>query len=563
MPDQSIILRTMAGDIRLQNNAAPKLQPGDKLTIDLPAGQPPRQAIIRPPSLNIPSAPPTLPPPVTTTPLPGQPAPPATRPPLPVPVPIPVTPEDGTIPNLPLPRIVVSPPPFPLGQTLRLTPVATPGLLPSISLPVPVAGQVSFPPITSLPTRPDVPQQPLQSLTPPPFSGVVVAEGIPLRTLAPSSLPPQLRLPPALTALLPPADPDTPQPAAPLTSRTLPTPSPFSGNVAQDMKVIATLPPLPTGVGFTDDTPLSLLRPGQQMAIVTGMTARQQPVLTMLTQTGRPVPNQPPMILHYPTQSMPVGTRVILGMPQAQALPPEMLAAAKQPLFLPSAWPAFTQVLLLAGASLSPLLERQFPRVGPSVQTAQMTGPAALLLSLMRGGTFNESFFMPDAAMHADMERQGVLKALQSILQDATQVQSKTLQDQDGQTWRPIPLPLLTDTGQMERAILYIPHQTREEQKKTEKSRDGKAVRFVLAARLSRMGDLQLEGLYRENGKTLDVQVASEHPFSDPARTHIAQVYARALTRSDLTGDIFFHLKNSHWRDFTDPQPAPAGSITA
>lgn len=552
LPDQSIILRTTAGDIRLQNNNAPKLQPGDKLVVELPAGQPPRLATLRPASPNLPPLPP-----IGTAPTPPQSGGPVTRPPVSIPIPI----EDGAFP-VPPPRGTVStalPPRLPLGQVLRLTPVPTPSLLPPPPVSIPVTARPTLPPpVLPSPQRADLP---LQIPTPPPFSGGVALEGVPVRPLS-AMLPPQLRLPPPLNSLLPPPDPETPQPTLPLTSRSLPAQVP--GHVAQDVKVMATLPPLPAGLGLPDETALTLLRPGQQLAVVTTLTARQQPVLTLLSPHGKPVAQQPPMILHYPTQSLPIGTRVILSAPQAQALPPVLLTPTPSflPNFSPGAWPAFTQILLLAGASLSPLLERQFPRVGATAQAAQFTGPATLLLSLMRGGTLDEGYFVP-AAQQGDMARQGVLKALQSILQDIAQTQSQSVQDQDGQSWRPMPLPILTDMGQVERAILYIPHHVPDGQKKADQKDKKKAVRFMLAARLSRMGDMQLEGLYREEAKALDLQVASEHPFSGPARTHIAQVYASALTRSDLSGEIFFHLKNSHWRDFSHAQAEPTGSITA
>ena len=109
--------------------------------------------------------------------------------------------------------------------------------------------------------------------------------------------------------------------------------------------------------------------------------------------------------------------------------------------------------------------------------------------------------------------------------------------------------------------MLYVP-QYQADGRQKESTRDSKAVRFVLAARLSHMGDMQLEGLYRTEGKALDVQVASEHPFSEAARTHIAQIYARALIRSDLSGALFFHLKNSHWRDFS-AERATADAVIA
>ncbi|MES2729269.1 MAG: hypothetical protein V4621_04115 [Pseudomonadota bacterium] len=576
LPDQSIILRTMAGDMRLQNNASPRLQPGDKMTIEVPAVQTPRQVIIRPTLPGIP-----VPPPGSSQTPPMPPAvPPGTTPPPPSGtgghVKLPpdmelMIPPRGTIPPVTLPVRL----PLPLAQTLRLTPVATPSLLPPAPpiTTISVMPRLTFPiaPVTLPPASTPL-QIPAPPLVPPPLLSAVLP--IPMQPALPRALP--------ITSI-PLSVPTLPTtnglPLFPLTPQT-PQPAPAFQDTAQDVKIIATLPPAPQGVpltfpattpmaamgnvprgnaamGLADDALMLTLplRPGQQWAIVTGLTARQQPVITLFRPDRQAVPT--PYILHYPTQSLPPGSRLIVTLPQAYNLPPSQLhAATPQPSspslrILPGSWPEFSQLLLLAGPSLSPILERQFPRVGGTAQAAQLTGPAGLLLALMRGGTLGETFFMPDDTGMNAATRQTLLKTIQTALQDIASTQSTVVKDQDGQSWRPIPLPLLNDQGMMDRVMLYIPRDLEDKRPADRDKNRKKALRFVLAARLSRMGDMQLEGLYRADAKTLDAQVISDHPFSGDARNHIARLYARALIRSDLSGDIFFHLKNAHWHDFT------------
>ena len=129
--DGSVRIRTDRGDIDIQVKGR-QPQVGAKIEIDIPAGNPPRAATIRPAPVPIPAAPlPQTPPPVTNIPLPQtpvtqQPVPPVqtTDPNTPEPklqtpqapqTPLPV--EDAFTP-VPLPKL----PPLQVGQTVQLVP---------------------------------------------------------------------------------------------------------------------------------------------------------------------------------------------------------------------------------------------------------------------------------------------------------------------------------------------------------------------------------------------------------------------------------------------------------
>lgn len=558
-PDQSVILRTNQGDIKIRDAGNPKLQPGDRISVELGAGNPPRSAALRgyqPVASSPPASTPHLPPqapavpgPATQGPQASSPKPAASYPAQGV-----VLPQAGESIDIPRPSA-----PLPLNQSLRLTPFsagAIPALIPGAQLPT---STVTLPLLQAAFSggvlTGGMQATPSGALPAPPL----IIAGDVLQMPAPQGFPLAGRGQMGLPSATMPALPVMPTGAGNLTTA-LPTPV-LLPQAAMDMKVLVPAGmnnPLGDNLGNT--VPLMFANntsPASQLAQVIGFTNRQQPILQLLrnhlSMAAQSTGHQNAFILHFPASQLTIGQVLQLSIPTGQGLSPDAMQLASTlknaAWWLPGAWDDLSQLLLNAPSAAAQMLENQLPKAGGP--TAQLTGPAALLLSLMQGGAGMDFLLGDDMALAALTARASGGR-MQQAASDMAQGNAQIVQDASGQNWRVMPLPLMIAQAQVDKIQLYVPAENDAEKRdRNARNRSGGAMRFVLAAQLSRMGHLQLEGLFQPDKKLLDVQVRSEHPFSTEARTHIGDIYRKALNRSDLTGEVFFQLKQTSWHEFT------------
>ncbi len=112
---------------------------------------------------------------------------------------------------------------------------------------------------------------------------------------------------------------------------------------------------------------------------------------------------------------------------------------------------------------------------------------------------------------------------------------TRTASEPVAQDWRPVPLPFYND-GQMQGMMLWY---RRDDSQKDEKDdTKERKTRFVFDLRLTRMGQVQLDGLAK--GQRIDLILRTTKPVSAPMRQDMRQKYLSALENASFTGELSF-----------------------
>lgn len=99
--------------------------------------------------------------------------------------------------------------------------------------------------------------------------------------------------------------------------------------------------------------------------------------------------------------------------------------------------------------------------------------------------------------------------------------------------WRHIAIPIISHQ-QIEKCNLYY----KEDDDTQNKEGKEKKIRFIFDINFSSIGNLQIDGLLF--GKRLDLILRSDDPISEASRQEIRKIYAGAINKNSLSGDIAF-----------------------
>lgn len=583
-PDGTIRIRISEGHIDVKIQTRTPLQPGTRLEVEIPAGNPPRQITIR----QVPAAPPAeatqtrpnsqpnkqpaapapqshaqVPPSSTTGPLPKiSPVPHAQAP-------VPPPNHEGSRPalvpllNTPTPNTPVSVPLDP-GTAVRLIPLPPPqarhifqllAAQPDTALTQTILDRVLQPQAPGRPTPPTkASESPLQTLKAALEPLLAVLKTLPaFAPGAASPIPEKVRSPfltPAQAAALLPGPPvlpaQTPAAApAPVPGKIPAFPASQDGATAApktpplDMRVIQVQPPapfVPQGTGTATLTAPQATMPippgsaGTAEARVLGFNPQNFPVLS-LAQPGQTSPQI--FTLQFSPANLQPGSRIsFMPLPAAAPIP--------QPAPIPSSWPALMtpglweglddlyQSLLQSAPQAAQALSRILPAPG---NPAQLTPAALMFVAAIRAGDVGMLFENKDIEA---LRRLGRLPQLARSTQE-TSTLSRLSAEPIAQDWRGMPIPLYWQ-GEIHKIALYWKHQ--DGSRGTDKESGDRQTRFIFDLALTRMGDVQLDGLVR--GNRLDLMIRSHSPFSMPMQQAMRQAYTRALESSDLHGELNF-----------------------
>ncbi|MCC7260831.1 MAG: hypothetical protein IT567_07340 [Alphaproteobacteria bacterium] len=108
-----------------------------------------------------------------------------------------------------------------------------------------------------------------------------------------------------------------------------------------------------------------------------------------------------------------------------------------------------------------------------------------------------------------------------------------------GQNWQTLLFPVF-DGHELQQARMFIKRDP-EEHKKDGKKRSG-GTRVVVEVNLTQMGEVQLDGLYKEqkNTKSFDLMVRSLRALGKDVRESIAQIFRDSLLDSPIAGTVSF-----------------------
>ncbi len=597
--DGSVRVRTPQGDIDVAVRGR-QPQEGQRLEVDIPAGSPPRNATIRPaPAQPQPQQP--LPPANTTPPAETPVTLPPTRP-LPAPVappaqgqtPAPLPSSGGT--TQPFPPVTGQPakpavenpslPPqgadtaIPVKQALPPLPALTAGATiklvaqPDGQMPVPDAkGNMAPAAITKAETNAVLTAQKAQ--------GNLVATLLQaVKSVLPDSLVPQtIGKTPSLTPVntSPIAVPQNGATVPPLVlsakivSITLPSGQTLTAPAQQTQ--IAAVPPVATAIPASPApaTP-QVVNPASLLTVtITEVTPQNQPIVPVPTNSTGTVQN---FILQSPPATVPVGAQITLqpqiAIPTAMmtgdaALVPSMPTGVLAPSPLSALPPAWRAMLpLMQAAPLWPAMDELFQTFYQATpQAAQVLGRT--IPSPANAANFGSAVLLFAAALKSG-DLQGwmgdrkfeMLQKLgkDSILSRLSGETSSLAANNDSATtdWKSFPIPLLWQ-NEISKVMFHV----RKEPSEDEQEKGQAGTRFVMDLSLTRMGDVQLDGLVR--GKRLDLIVRTQTPVSSMMQEAMATAYANALDGTDIYGEIGFQSDRANWENILQRQDALTATV--
>ena len=319
---------------------------------------------------------------------------------------------------------------------------------------------------------------------------------------------------------------------------------------------------------------LSATQAGEQQAIFAGKTVQNVPVLRLQAvadtalssvqasslQGFTSVYSQPPiegsqfLLVYGSLGETPVGAALQIT---PQSVTPHAAATGLVPLpdipaHIPATpilaplilntgtWPALDdihQTLVQA----APQAAQAFASLTPSPANAPQMMPAALFfIAAIKGGDLQS--WLGDKAVEI-LQKAGKGQGLSRLMQEGRAM--TRLASEGGSEWRSIPLPFYFD-GAFQKMLL---HTRQEHHSDVDPQTGGKAVRFIFDLAYDRIGDVQLDGLFRSHveGGRLDVILRTEQHFSQAMQAEMRRLYAGAVEQAGVGGELSFQTALQQW----------------
>ena len=307
-----------------------------------------------------------------------------------------------------------------------------------------------------------------------------------------------------------------------------------------DARIVSIIPPS-TNQAFTS------LKIGQIAAQSTGaITPSGNPVLQIqtnpinglvITNPPSPTPQGTPRLfaLNYPASNLPKGTQIIL-----QPTPNITNAPIITP---PPSWPILEDALELLLSQLSPSQGQSLLNTIPRPASAgfQFTAAAMIFIAATRGGDIAGWLGgRADSMLKASGDKGNLaMRLLRDIGTNTGRAPGPDAPPsiQNAPDWRGHTLPLLFG---MEITKMNLWTKPFGDEDADTNAQANKGLRFIVDLDLSRMGNVQLDGLIQPYAKKLDLALRTEQEFGHDARTHIQQLWHRALTQIDMHGALDF-----------------------
>jgi hypothetical protein len=308
-------------------------------------------------------------------------------------------------------------------------------------------------------------------------------------------------------------------------------------DVKSPQAVLSAPQPLLVGLPSPQASPsIANAAPATITGVVTGFTPQNLPILNVQWPSSALSQN---LVLQFPADNVDVGTHILF-----QAQPSSTFAAStalKPALNIPlmeasSFWPVMDDMFQTLSQSSSPMAQ-MFARILPSPANPSNIGTAALLfIASVRAGDI--SGWLGDKRIEA-LTKSGKETLMKRLSQDASSIIQSNA-DSSSPEWRSYPIPMLWQ-NEISKVMLHIKHDHESENKENKDD----ATRFVMDLSLTRMGDVQLDGLLR--GKRLDLLVRTQMPVSLSMQDAMKKAYADALTGTDIFGELGFQGDIKGW----------------
>ncbi len=282
-------------------------------------------------------------------------------------------------------------------------------------------------------------------------------------------------------------------------------------------------------------------------------------LVTATTHAGRPILQTPLGTMTLEVQSpLPLGTRMTLELPIGALLQSGAAGGAESPVSpstLAYRGPALEEALLTLqtqagaapGAIEAPMLGA-IPQPGP-----KLTSTLLFFLSALSSGEIDR--WLGGQAMQT-LRNAGRNNLLTRLGQDFKQM--SRLAESAGGDWHLYFIPLWDD-DQAHQIRLFVRHGPHDGHGQDDDPEDD-STRFVLEVELSRVGDLQLDGLVR--GKRFDLILRTRTPMPETMRRDITQIFHDANEATGYRGNIGFQASGDwHLMPIQDTEAAASNLV--
>jgi hypothetical protein len=252
---------------------------------------------------------------------------------------------------------------------------------------------------------------------------------------------------------------------------------------------------------------------------------------------GSPLPQS--FILQHNSSNLSLGTQLQVNVktpPAPQLLPLQNLS---NPLLRGFQWPAIDD-LYNSLLQISPQAAASLGRSLPSPTNAFQIAPAAMMfIAAVKSGDLGQFLGQNKLDLLQRSGRDNILSRLTQA--DAATSRAPTAEAGSSGDWRAVPLPMFWE-GEIHKITLYTRN---ENQNNQQQDKENGQTRFIFDLSLSRMGDVQLDGLLRDG--RLDLVIRTQHAFSEPMQQTMRRAYTTALDHTDLRGDLNFQGSTKNW----------------
>lgn len=287
---------------------------------------------------------------------------------------------------------------------------------------------------------------------------------------------------------------------------------------------------------FAPTTPITAtnIMPGQILAEVTGfMTEGGNPIIQVMSGSGAPTS----FALNYPATNLVKGTQIVLQPSVPSSTAPSLPAL--------NAWPQMAEMFDEVLSQLTPAQAQSLLNVIPRPAGAgfQFTAAALLFIAAANGGEI--SGWMGSRAQNliqnsSDSKKDTINRLMSDIGKMTGRPASSDPQapaSAQGNDWRGYTLPALFGMDLSKIHMWTKPFGDDSNDNSPDKSR---GTRFIVDLELSRMGNVQLDGLVQPYAKRLDLALKTEHDFAPNVRQHLRETWHSTLKSIDMTGQIDF-----------------------
>ena len=235
-------------------------------------------------------------------------------------------------------------------------------------------------------------------------------------------------------------------------------------------------------------------------------------------------------------------TLEVVTAPSPLAIKPGDTTSLHESMFASRKWPALEQVIQVLHEA-TPTTAQQLVNSFIPRPDAGLTSGLVFFLTALRGGDIRS--LIGEAPMRLIESRRPNLAG--RVSEDFSAL--ARIADEPGSSdWRVALIPINTG-AQIEQIRMLM----RQHGSDDEEATDTADSRFVIDVELSTFGRLQLDGLVRNNGKSLDLIIRSEAPLSGTMHDDIRTIFLDAADLTGLTGSVNFQAAPPLFIDIADP----------